>query len=98
MGRWISINTLCKNNNTGLTSAKPPDTKKDFNKFLPSPYTITLPGLNEDITLLCPGRTPKSPSFPGTIIIPTSSLKMRFSGETKSKEIVAIMPLQPLIF
>ena len=51
-----------------------------------------------DITLLCPGRTPKSPSFPGTIIIPTSSLKMRFSGETKSKEIVAITPLQPLIF
>ena len=78
--------------------AKPPETKKDLIKFLSSLYTITLPGLREDITLLCPGKIPKSPSLPGTIIVPTSSLKTRFSGETKSKEIVAIMRLQLLIF
>ena len=83
---------------SGLISAKPPETKKDLIKFLSSLYTITLPGLREDITLLCPGKIPKSPSLPGTIIVPTSSLKTRFSGETKSKEIVAIMRLQLLIF
>ena len=53
-------------------------------------------GLNQDaMQALVAGGS--SPSFPGTIIIPTSSLKIRFSGETKSKEIVAIMLLQPLI-
>ena len=56
-----------------------------------------LPGLREDSNLLCPGRTPISPSLPGIIIIPTSSLKTRFSGETKSKEIFAIRLLLPLV-
>ena len=83
---------------SGFISTKPPETKKDLIRVLSSLYPITLPGLREDITLLCPGKIPRSPSLPGTIIVPTSSLKTRFSGETKSKEIVAIMQLQLLIF
>ena len=57
-----------------------------------------LPGHSKVMSSLRPGRTPKSPSFPGTIIIPTCSLKIRFSGETKSKEIVATMLLLLQVF
>ena len=46
------------------------------------------PGLNSDISEQCSGRTPKSPSIPGTTTISTSDEKIDFSGEIRSKVIL----------
>ena len=43
-----------------------------------------MPGRTVEITFACPGRTPKSPSEPGTTTSYTSPVKMRFSGATNS--------------
>src|SRR4051812_40835857 len=68
---------------SGVTSARPPATKKRSAIALPS-YMSIVPGRIVEISGECPGRTPKLPSVPGTTTISTSRDTSSCSGVTSS--------------